>query len=183
MGGSLWDLLHGGAGALPMARLLQVAVDVAEAMAYLHPKVVHRDLKPHNVLLDGEGRAKVCDFGIARLRDCTSLSTTTGGPAGTPAYMAPEVFQSGEGAGPPVDVYAFGVLLWEMATRKQPWETLSPVEIIYAVGVLKQRPRLPAGLPEGLALLMQRCWAQAPTARPTFAQVVHALRGLQAALC
>lgn len=127
--GSLSDLLRGRTDPLPMEQLVQIATDVAEAMVYLHPKVVHRDLKPHNVLLDADGRAMVCDFGIARLHDCTSLSTTTGGAAGTPCYMAPEMF-SQERVGPAVDVFAFGIMLWQMATCQEPWSELnSPVEV------------------------------------------------------
>ena len=70
----LADCLHTG---LPRSyeELLRIAIDVADAMAYLHPKVVHRDLKPQNVLLTSEGRAKICDFGVSRLKDRTYLST------------------------------------------------------------------------------------------------------------
>merc|ERR1719245_815911 len=75
--------------------LLQYGLDIADAMAYLHPTVVHRDLKSQNVLLDSNTRAKVCDFGIAKFKNKTFL-TTVNSQAGTPAYMAPELFSAGD---------------------------------------------------------------------------------------
>lgn len=87
-GGSLHSKLHGPRGRrqscpLPLRDLLNIAADIAEAMAYLHPRIVHRDLKSQNVLLDASGRAKVCDFGIAKFKDRTFVSTVNG-QAGTP---------------------------------------------------------------------------------------------------
>ncbi|KDD74299.1 protein tyrosine kinase, partial [Helicosporidium sp. ATCC 50920] len=179
-GGSLYARLHGQSGAhrarpLPYSTLLGVALGVAEAMEYLHPHVVHRDLKSQNVLLDEGGRALVCDFGIAKFKDRTFLSTANG-QAGTPAYMAPEMFD-GAGISEKVDVFSFAVLLWEMLTGQVPWAHVpSPMQIIYYVGVMGQRLPLPDSCPRGLRDLIVRCWADEPEARPRFASIVPWLR-------
>ena len=181
-GGSLHNLIHGvddeapGVGALPYAQLIRIATDVAEAMAYLHPDVVHRDLKTQNVLLDGMGRAKVCDFGIAKFKERTFLSTKNV-QAGTPNYMAPEIFGN-ESVSEACDVFSFAVLLWEMLTGLQPWgEATNPMQVIYAVGVQQRRLPLPTdGGSAALKLLIERCWAQEPEDRPLFeSDILNAL--------
>jgi serine/threonine protein kinase len=169
--------------------LPQVAIDVASAMSYLHPAIIHRDLKPSNVLLDSSGRAKVCDFGIAKFKrsSLASAATTasTAGLAGTPAYMAPEIFE-GQAASDKADVFSFALMLWECLTGRQPWERLTnPMQIIFAVGVQGQRPALPedpALCPPELAWLVQQCWQEQPSARPCFREVLARLQGMQRAL-
>ncbi|KAL4447334.1 hypothetical protein ABPG77_007367 [Micractinium sp. CCAP 211/92] len=174
-GGSLHERLHGTPGArrrrpLPYGALLRVAADVAEAMCYLHPRIVHRDLKAQNVLLDAQGRAKVCDFGIAKFKDRTFVSTANG-QAGTPAYMAPELFD-GKPVTEKVDVFSFAVLCHEMLTGEVPWRHLAgPMQVIYQVGVLKERLPIPDGCPPFLAALIQDCWAEDPAHRPGFPAV------------
>jgi len=161
-----------------MRALLGIAADVAEALAYLHPRVVHRDLKAQNVLLDAAGRAKVCDFGIAKFKDRTFVSTVNG-QAGTPAYMAPELFDGGQ-VTEKVDVYSFGILLWEMLTGRVPWSDVpSPMQVIYYVGVLGQRPPMPEACHPGLQQLIQSCWAESPGQRPIFSEILARLRELQ----
>ena len=173
-GGSLFTRLHGsGSENNPMkyVDILQYALDIADAMAYLHPNVVHRDLKSQNVLLDSNKRAKVCDFGIANFKDKTLL-TTVNSQAGTPAYMAPELFSAGD-VSEKVDVFSFGVLLWECFTGCVPWDELStPMQVIFAVGVQRQRLPIPPHCPTFLAKLMQDCWKEDPDDRPTFAQIL-----------
>merc|ERR1719262_311547 len=174
-GGSLYSLLHGsGSENNPMKYLevLQYGLDIADAMAYLHPTVVHRDLKSQNVLLDGNKRAKVCDFGIAKFKDKTLL-TTVNSQAGTPAYMAPELFSAGE-ISEKVDVFSYGVLLWECFTGCVPWDELTtPMQVIFAVGVQKQRLPVPPHCPTFLANLMADCWRENPEDRPTFNQILN----------
>ncbi|PSC72410.1 Serine threonine-kinase CTR1 [Micractinium conductrix] len=185
-GGSLHQRLHGRPGArrrapLPYRELLAVAADVAAALCYLHPRIVHRDLKPQNVLLDSEGRAKVCDFGISKYKDKTFVSTANG-QAGTPAYMAPEMFDS-KPITEKVDVYSFAVLLWEMNSGRVPWRQLAgPMQIIFQVGVMRQRLPLPDHCPPFLRALIEECWAEEPTARPAFPHILHRLRAEQAQL-
>lgn len=185
-GGSLHSKLHGTSGdenrcrPMPAGKVVQVAIDVARAMVYLHPNIVHRDLKSQNVLLDADGRAKVCDFGIAKFKDRTFVSTVNG-QAGTPAYMAPELFD-GLNATEKVDVYSFAILLWECLTGKVPWGHVpSPMQIIYYVGVLNQRPALPAdgSVPADLERLIQDCWVVDPTKRPGFDSILERLQGMQ----
>ncbi|KAK9832844.1 hypothetical protein WJX81_006571 [Elliptochloris bilobata] len=177
-GGSLFDALHrrsrrrGPSCAMPLAypRLLQVATDVADAMAYLHqpPAIVHRDLKSSNVLLDAAGRAV--------MKDRTFMSTVMTSAAGTPAYMAPETFE-GQQVTEKVDMYSFGVLLWECLTGEQPWAELStPMQVIYVVGVLGRRPRIPAGCAAELRSLICDCWQRDPRARPPFAAILIRLQ-------
>eukprot|EP00890_Picochlorum_soloecismus_P004714 jgi/Picsp_1/5243/NSC_02606-R1_protein len=183
-GGSLHTRLHGPSGSsnrcrpLPLMSVLQIGIDIAHAMVYLHPNIVHRDLKSQNVLLDSDGRAKVCDFGIAKFKDRTFVSTVNG-QAGTPAYMAPELFD-GANVTEKVDVYSFSILLWECLTGKIPWGSIpSPMQIIYYVGVLAQRPKMPSTAPENLKLLIEDCWQTEPTARPDFKDVLSRLQKMQ----
>ena len=147
-GGSLQDFLYGAPGRrCTYLETLHVASDVVSAMVYLHARgVVHRDLKPANVLLDSSLRARICDFGISRERHGWTYVSTQNNAAGTPAYLAPELFGHGR-ISAAVDAYALGVTLTEMASGVHPWAHLSsPVQIMYAVAVLRTRVRKPRRL-------------------------------------
>jgi eukaryotic-like serine/threonine-protein kinase len=112
-------LMH---GALPFDAVHNIAMGMAAGLAHLHSRgVVHRDLKPANVLFDDEGRPKLADFGIARHAAGYGTLTEAGTLLGTAAYMSPEQ-AAGEPAGPPSDVYAFGVTLFQMLTGVLPFE-------------------------------------------------------------
>jgi serine/threonine-protein kinase len=106
---------------LPAERAIEIAAQLCDALAYAHARgVVHRDVKPANVLVDAAGRAKLSDFGIARLLAGERADTTaTAGVLGTPAYMAPEAL-AGAPPDPRMDVYALGVVLYEMITGRPP---------------------------------------------------------------
>jgi serine/threonine-protein kinase CTR1 len=116
-GDSLFSVLHaptschwaGARGELPLTRLRTWALGIAEAIEYLHrrsPKIVHRDIKTHNMLLASDGSMKLCDFGLVAHPDAG---------AGTPQYMAPELLKGGSVTfTDKVDVYAFGIVIWEV---------------------------------------------------------------------
>jgi serine/threonine-protein kinase len=115
-------------GALPAPEALDLALQVALALEAAHDRgVVHRDVKPQNVILAEEGRAKVTDFGIARARD-TGAITVTGTVMGTSDYIPPEQAQ-GEPAGEQGDVYSLGVVLYELLTGEVPYEAENPVAV------------------------------------------------------
>ncbi|KXZ52993.1 hypothetical protein GPECTOR_8g363 [Gonium pectorale] len=113
-----------------LADVLRISRDVAAGLSYLHPTVVHRDLKPGNVLLDERGVAKLGDFGLARFKASTALSTRDI-EVGTAPYIAPEVFQAlgDTKVTDRSDVYSLGIIMNEMVTRRKPWEGLRPVVI------------------------------------------------------
>ena len=154
--------------------------DIALGMAYLYSKgVEHRDLKALNVLLDGARRCKVTDFGLSKSESLATAATqaTAGGDAkGTPAYMAPELLQHNifteKG-----DVYAYGMIVFEVLTGDTPWSGLNQMQIMMQVCIQKDRPKLDGGAPADLVALMQRCWDHEPDARPTFAAIKAELRG------
>src|SRR5687768_12775766 len=101
-------------GPLPADRAIDVVVQILQAARFAHQRgIVHRDMKPHNVILDDEGRAKVTDFGIARAG--ASDMTETGSIMGTAQYLSPEQAQ-GHSVGPSSDLYAIGILLYELLT-------------------------------------------------------------------
>jgi serine/threonine protein kinase len=125
--GSVDDLLRG--GALPPERLLHILAQVAPALDYAHSReVLHRDLKPSNVLMDDDGGAFITDFGIARLTDGQGANITTQGVVGTPSYMSPEQAQ-GRPLDGRSDLYSLGVMLFEMATGRRPFENDTPYSI------------------------------------------------------
>ena len=167
-------------GALPLRRALELGLDVARALTYAHEReLVHRDVKPQNVLVGDDGRARVADFGIARsLRE--PGHTESGAVLGTGSSISPEQAR-GERVGPAADVYALGVLLYELLAGEPPYdgETLVVVALRHVEdpvpAVLERRP----DCPPRLARLVDRCLAKAPEERPTAGQ---AARELQACL-
>ncbi len=161
----------------PVATALQVAVDVANALASLHANdIVHRDLKPANILFDNLGHAKLADFGLAQVPGGPSQRSQLSQPSphpGTPGYKSPEQENSGSYLTPPSDVYALGVVLFEMLTGR-----------LYT----SQRPGTPASkfrgdLPAGLDELLARMLSENPKQRPWDGEeAASLLRNLQAGL-
>ncbi|WP_328450174.1 MULTISPECIES: serine/threonine-protein kinase [unclassified Amycolatopsis] len=157
-------------GPLGLDEIVAMARRLADALAHVHERgVIHRDLKPGNVLLGDDG-AMITDFGVAYLLDTTRV-TAVGSVAGTAAYMAPEQVL-GEPVGPPADVYALGLVLIEAVTAER--EYAGP-RVEAALARLSRQPRIPEGLPDGFSQVLHLMTARDPALRPTAAEVVRAL--------
>ncbi|XP_076921752.1 putative serine/threonine-protein kinase SIS8 [Bidens hawaiensis] len=148
-------------------------------MNYLHncqPPIVHRNLKSSNLLADKNWALKVGDFGLSRIKHETYLATNTG--TGTPHWMAPEILRD-EQVDEKSDVYSYGVILWEIATEKIPWENLNPMQVVRAVGFENERLEIPSDVDPQWASLIQSCWSSEPRSRPTFQEILVKLKDLQ----
>jgi serine/threonine-protein kinase len=139
-GGTLEDLIEQ-EGPLPPQRAADIATQVAKALSVAHEKgVIHRDIKPQNILLSKVGEAKVADFGIARAVTATTL-TQVGSVMGTVHYMSPEQ-GLGEAATPKSDLYSLGVVLYEMLTGELPYDAETPAGVVMKhVGGLSRSPK------------------------------------------
>ncbi len=148
-------------GPLPPREAAELAATVAEAVDYAHRQgVVHRDIKPSNILIDGKGRPRVTDFGLAKRLDGGSELTTTGQVLGTPSYMAPEQAAGQiKAVGPAADVYSLGALLYAALTGRPPFQAATPLETLQQV--LGREPvalrQLNAGVPGDLETIVQKC--------------------------
>jgi serine/threonine protein kinase len=166
-GGSLADRID--AGPLRMSETARLLRQAAVALDYAHRQgVIHRDIKPANMLLDKEGNLLLADFGIARLSSNEGGKlTATGGLLGTPAYMSPEQAR-GDDVTPGTDVYALGVVLYEMLTGKQPYEAETPMKVLLK-HITDPVPRLSAVDPNrfnpAMELVLARALAKSPTNR------------------
>lgn len=160
-------------GPLPADRVAGIGRDLASALAYAHGRgIIHRDVKPANVLLDPERPgAHLADFGIAQLADVTGL-TATGVTVGTAAYLAPEQLRSGD-VGPAADVYSLGLVLLEALTGEPAFDGTT---IESALARLHRDPEVPAHLPAGWRHLLRAMTWREPGERPTAETVVEALR-------
>jgi serine/threonine-protein kinase len=161
---------------LPLPHVLRVMEDVLAGLEHSHAKgVVHRDIKPANIMLTPEGRAKIADFGIARLED--SDLTQTGMVLGTPAYMSPEQFM-GEAVDARSDLYAAGVVLYELLTGKRPFAVGTSSGMQKALQSTPPRPSsVTPGVPPTLDAVVARAMARRPQDRyPDAATFASALR-------
>ncbi|XP_074291877.1 uncharacterized protein LOC141618692 isoform X2 [Silene latifolia] len=177
--GSLFRLLQRSTSKLDSRRRLHMALDIARGMNYLHncnPPIIHRDLKSSNLLVDKNWSVKVADFGLSRVKHDTYLTTKTG--KGTPQWMAPEVLRN-ERSDEKSDLYSFGVILWELATQKIPWENLNAMQVIGAVGFMNQRLDIPQDIDPRWASLIESCWLSEPQSRPTFRELLEKLKDMQ----
>jgi eukaryotic-like serine/threonine-protein kinase len=170
-------------GPLPVRRVLELGLEIGAALAFAHGQgLVHRDVKPQNVLLDGEGRAKVTDFGIVRSLEAVG-TTETGTVLGTSHYVAPEQAR-GEKVDAKTDVYSFGVVLFELLAGEVPYSGDSFVAVALrhandpVPDVLERRPDTPLRL----AALVGRCLAKSPADRPSMDEVVAELTACLAEL-
>ena len=176
-GGTLEDRLSEGRP-LPDAETERITGEIAAGLAHAHARgLVHRDLKPANVLFDADGRAKIADFGIARMGGDGTL-TEAGTLLGTAAYISPEQ-AAGESATVASDVYAFGVILFRMLTGRLPFEADEPVELVRMHRDLPPPPV--AGLrrdaPPQLARIADAALAKDPHARPADGSALAAALG------
>jgi serine/threonine-protein kinase len=174
-GGSLADAIERD-GRIPPAQVAKVGTQIASALTYAHGKgVVHRDVKPSNVLMDEEGNAFLGDFGIAHMASATSLTGTTQW-IGTPSYMAPELAQ-GQKASPASDVYALGATLYECVTGTPLYSGEDPHLVLYQHR-FEPVPDLPQDVPAEVGLPILRALEKDPAARyPTAEAFGRALRG------
>ncbi|VAI49406.1 unnamed protein product [Triticum turgidum subsp. durum] len=176
--GSLFRLIHRPNNLLDEKRRLRMALDVARGMNYLHnctPVIVHRDLKSPNLLVDKNWVVKVCDFGLSRMKNNTFLSSRS--TAGTAEWMAPEVLRN-EPSDEKCDVFSYGVILWELCTLQQPWEGMNAMQVVGAVGFQSRRLDIPDNVDPAVAEIITRCWQTDPRARPSFAEIMAALKPL-----
>ena len=168
-------------GKLGLESVLAIGTQLADALAAAHAGgVIHRDVKPHNLLLDAEGTLKVMDFGVARLSERSAGLTEVGLVVGTPAYMPPEQLL-GEEVDARADLYAAGVVLFEAATGKLPFEAATPMLLIAKL-LQDEAPRartINAELPEELDTLLARLLAKRPESR---VQTAEALKERLAAI-
>ena len=159
-------------GALPPAEAARIGAELAEALAHAHERgIVHRDVKPGNVLLDRDGRARLVDFGIARLLELESAHLTTAGTiTGTLRYLAPEQL-AGDEATPATDLYALGAVMFEMLAGRPAFEASTPLALVEAQ---RHPPRAIPGVPAGLAAVSLEALDPDPIRRPASAAAMAA---------
>jgi len=163
---------------LPTDKVLDIVAQTASALQAAHAAgLVHRDIKPGNLLVTPDGRVKITDFGIARIADQVPL-TATGQVMGTVQYLSPEQ-ASGHPASPSTDIYSLGIVAYEALAGRRPFTGESQVAIAMAQ-INEQPPDLPASVPEPVRRLVLSCISKKPADRPAsasaLAQAARALR-------
>ncbi|HLF56011.1 MAG TPA: protein kinase, partial [Thermoanaerobaculia bacterium] len=163
----------------PIGFVIETLAQVAEALDYAHSRgVIHRDIKPANILITPENRVKITDFGIARIE--SSNLTMEGQLLGTPNYMAPEQIQ-GKEVDHRADIFALGVVFYEMLTRKKPFQGENMTAVTHKIVFEPFRPldEMVSDLPKGLAAVLGRCLEKDPNRRyPRASEVARELRAV-----
>ncbi|CAN6482864.1 unnamed protein product [Victoria cruziana] len=177
--GSLYYLIHmsGQKKKLSWRRRLKMLRDICRGLMYIHRmKIVHRDLKSANCLVNKHWTVKICDLGLSRMMvDATMRDSSS---AGTPEWMAPELIRN-EPFTEKCDIFSFGVIMWELCTLKRPWEGIPAMQVIYTVAQEGMRLEVPEG---PLGKLISDCWAE-PDQRPGCEEILSRLVECEYALC
>lgn len=179
-GGSLRSFLHKREGRrLPTSQIVRMALDVACGMEYMHLKgVIHRDLKSENLVLSEGECLKIVDFGVSCFEaECDYRADDPG----TYRWMAPEMLRHNQYTRK-VDVYSFGIVLWELVTTRLPYEEMSAVQAAFAVLHKNARPSIPPDCPPPLNDLMCQCWCTDSEKRPEFWEILRTLATLERSL-
>ncbi|CAN6444918.1 unnamed protein product [Victoria cruziana] len=157
---------------VPLKLAVKQALDVARGMAYVHGLgFIHRDLKSDNLLIATDKSIKIADFGVARIEVQTDGMTPE---TGTYRWMAPEMIQHRPYT-QKVDVYSFGIVLWELITGCLPFQNMTAVQAAFAVVNKGVRPTIPQDCLPVLSEIMSRCWDVNPNVRPPFTEIVRML--------
>ena len=187
-GGSLDDLLHS-TMELPWKFRHQMALDIVRGLSYLHnqnPPIVHRDLKSLNIILNEDGRAKIGDFGLARVKSATKhtgmVSKSQGDQdyqVGTELWMAPELLNPKTAKyTAKSDMYSFGLILWEIAAREYPYQGANnSFDLIRSWKEKGQEENIPENTPEYFAEAIERCRSLSPSSRPNAEEMIRYLEG------
>lgn len=178
--GDLTDLLKG--QPLSLAQTGRIISQIGDALDYAHSRgLVHRDVKPSNVLLDERGNCLLTDFGIAKIVEGSSKLTATGGIIGTPAYMSPEqgLAQKLDGRS---DIYSLGIVLYELATGRVPYQAETPMAVVikHMNDPLPPPRQVNPTLPETIERIIFKALAKQPENR--YATAGEMVRALQAAI-
>ncbi|XP_075997423.1 mitogen-activated protein kinase kinase kinase 12-like [Genypterus blacodes] len=166
--GQLYEVLRAGRKITP-SLLMDWAMGIAGGMNYLHlHKIIHRDLKSPNMLITYDDSVKISDFGTSKELSDKSTKMSF---AGTVAWMAPEVIRN-EPVSEKVDIWSFGVVLWEMLTGEVPYKDVDSSAIIWGVGNNSLQLPVPDSCPDSFKLLLRQCWNCKPRNRPSFRQIL-----------
>ncbi|XP_009370531.1 probable serine/threonine-protein kinase SIS8 isoform X2 [Pyrus x bretschneideri] len=177
--GSLYYLIHlsGQKKKLSWRKRLRMLRDICRGLMCMHRmKIVHRDLKSANCLVNKHWTVKLCDFGLSRIMSETNMKDSSS--AGTPEWMAPELIRN-EPFTEKCDIFSLGVLMWELCTLNRPWEGVPPERVVYAVANEGSRLEIPDG---PLGRLISDCWTE-PQDRPSCEDILSRLLDCEYSLC
>lgn len=168
MNGSLFDFIRNETIVMEGELILPMLRDITQGMRFLHsssPPVIHGNLKSANVLIDSRFHAKVADFGLCRGRNQKAT--------GTPYWMAPELLRGGTTNTSSSDVYSFGIILYELYARQEPYAGDNPMKIFQVLmdNAVNKRPPAPKSCPPAIRVIMNECVVGNAELRPTFEEI------------
>merc|ERR1712137_1343292 len=180
MEGDISSLLQSKTEKTPVSTRIGWALEAAKGICWMHsrtPSIVHMDIKPDNILYDSQGRIKVCDFGLSEFSGKVLTR-----PVGSPLFMSPEMLQADKRKPATItektDVYSFGILLWEILTKKKAYSHHSmhgSFQVFRQAILIGGRPPIPSDCNPFLRHLLQSCWTSSPDERPTFQEIIEQL--------
>eukprot|EP00027_Filamoeba_sp_ATCC50430_P009694 CAMPEP_0168557866 /NCGR_PEP_ID=MMETSP0413-20121227/9660_1 /TAXON_ID=136452 /ORGANISM="Filamoeba nolandi, Strain NC-AS-23-1" /LENGTH=705 /DNA_ID=CAMNT_0008588939 /DNA_START=117 /DNA_END=2234 /DNA_ORIENTATION=+ len=172
--GSLFSYLHGNEK-ISMDMQYKILLGIARGMLHLHSEnIIHRDLAARNILLTEHMEVKVSDFGMSRQKEAGVAESKTKSDVGPLKWMAPEAIRR-KLYSVKSDVWSFGVVMWELLARQEPYPDLDPVEAAMSVVHEGLRLEAPQGTPPGLDNIMKQCWSTDPESRPSFKEICNLL--------